>query len=62
MSQNIPAIVAGVKSYFDSQITKTYEWRKSQLEGVLKLLQENEKELVAALAKDLGKQNKKKIK
>jgi aldehyde dehydrogenase (NAD+) len=40
---------------FRSGKTKTFEWRKQQLEGVLKLLDENREEIALALNKDLHK-------
>ena len=40
---------------FRSGKTKTFEWRKQQLEGVLKLLDENREEITLALNKDLHK-------
>lgn len=35
--------------------TRTYEWRKAQLDALLRLLTENESELLAALTEDLDK-------
>lgn len=40
------------KEYFNSDITKTYEWRIDQLDRLAALLKENEKELLDAVGKD----------
>ena len=50
-------LVQGLRVAFKSGKTKTFEWRKQQLEGVLKLLDENREEIAQALNKDLHKVN-----
>lgn len=44
-----------MRTAFRTGITKTYEWRVKQLEGLLKLLDENREEIAQALNKDLHK-------
>jgi len=41
--------------YFDTNITRDLSWRKQQLQAIKALVIENEKELLAALQKDLAK-------
>ncbi|XP_063401710.1 aldehyde dehydrogenase family 3 member B1-like isoform X2 [Mytilus trossulus] len=48
-------LVNGMKTAFRSGKTKSYEWRRQQLEGVLKLMDENREEITDALKKDLHK-------
>ncbi len=43
------------KSYFDTNTTRNINWRKEQLQQIIKLVAENEKRLVDALKSDLGK-------
>ena len=54
---SIPGIVAGVRHTFGSGVTRPLSWRKKQLERMIAMLEENESELSAALATDLGKPN-----
>ena len=54
---SIPGIVAGVRHTFGSGITRPLAWRKKQLERMIAMLEDNEAELSAALATDLGKPN-----
>ena len=51
----IPALVDGIRRTFDARVTRPLSWRKRQLERMIALLEENEAELSAALATDLGK-------
>lgn len=44
-----------LKATFHSGKTRTYEWRLQQLKQLVKLVEENEEELIAALRKDSGK-------
>lgn len=53
--EEIKSIVASQRAYFSTQITKTYEWRKSQIEAIIKLVKENEKALADGLRKDFNK-------
>ena len=52
---DIPATVARLRSYFSTHATKSYEWRKRQLESLLALVTENEADLFKALSADLHK-------
>ncbi|XP_041365280.1 aldehyde dehydrogenase, dimeric NADP-preferring-like [Gigantopelta aegis] len=52
---NFTELVNGVRQVFRSGRTVTYEWRRTQLEGMLKLLDENMDKLTDALYKDLHK-------
>ena len=54
-ASDIPGTVSRLRSYFASQATKSYEWRRAQLESLLKLITDNEKELLQALYTDLHK-------
>ncbi len=44
-----------LRSTFHSGKTRPYKWRISQLKQLRKLLIENEKEIITALTKDLGR-------
>ena len=52
--EDIPDIVKGLRSYFDTGATLPYEWRKRQLEGLSKVLKLHMDEWIAALHEDLG--------
>ncbi len=49
------ALVGELRSVFATGRTNSLEWRRRQLQGLIRLLQENEKELATALSTDLGK-------
>lgn len=49
------AIVNTVRKSFTSNKTLDVKWRKEQLHSILRMITENEKEMVAVLAKDLNK-------
>lgn len=53
--ETIPAIVAGLRSTFDSGRSRPLEWRVRQLEGIERMCRERESEIEAALRADLGK-------
>ena len=55
MSTDLTATIDGLRATFDSGRTADLEWRKRQLRGVIDLVRENEEQLAAALAADLGK-------
>ncbi|TPV58330.1 aldehyde dehydrogenase family protein [Aestuariibacter sp. GS-14] len=57
MSQNTPIVQAfeRLQQTFQLGKTRTYAWRKSQLEALQRLLTENEQAFCNALAEDLGK-------
>ncbi|XP_072068517.1 aldehyde dehydrogenase family 3 member H1 isoform X2 [Arachis hypogaea] len=48
-------LLKDLRKTFNSGKTKSYEWRISQLEGIAKMLEEKEKEILDALNKDLSK-------
>ena len=52
---SIPSRVAALRSAFDAGRTRPLEWRRAQLEGILRLLDERGDELMKALQADLGK-------
>jgi len=52
---DIPAAVQKVRNYFGTHVTKTYEWRRQQLDRLHAMLHENEAAFVAALQSDLRK-------
>jgi aldehyde dehydrogenase (NAD+) len=53
--RGIPDTVARLRAAFRSGRTKPIDWRLAQLEAIVRLLEEREKEFAAALAKDLGR-------
>ncbi|MED6218410.1 Aldehyde dehydrogenase 3 member I1, chloroplastic, variant 2 [Stylosanthes scabra] len=48
-------LVKDLRNTYNTGKTKSYEWRISQLEGIAKMLEEKEKEILEALYKDLSK-------
>ena len=52
---DVPTIVASLREAFDSGRSRPYEWRKQQLEGVRRMLRENEQVLGDAMHADLGR-------
>ncbi|XP_071120405.1 aldehyde dehydrogenase family 3 member B2-like [Mytilus edulis] len=52
---NCTEIVKGLKDAFRTGKTVSYEWRRQQLGGVLKLLDENKEEIMKSLKQDLHK-------
>lgn len=48
-------LIAGLRRTFDSGRTRSTEWRRTQLDGLLTLLTAHEDEMVAALKEDLGR-------
>ncbi len=53
--QDIPAIVSRQRQYFETNATRPVDFRIAQLKALKKAMKEMEPELLAALAKDLGK-------
>ena len=51
----IPAMAAGLRTAFDSGITRPLEWRRTQLKAMIRMLEENEAAFTDALRADLGK-------
>jgi len=48
-------LVKELRKSFDTGKTRSYEWRISQLEAIVKMLEEKEKEIIDALQMDLSK-------
>ena len=51
----IPAMAAGLRTAFESGITRPLEWRRAQLTAMIRMLEENEAAFADALRADLGK-------
>lgn len=51
----VDACVVGAQAAFATDRTRSLDWRRTQLKGVLQLLQERAPEIHAAMAADLGK-------
>lgn len=49
------AMVEGLRSTFNSGVTRPLEWRRHQLQQMIRMLEENEPRFLAALKTDLGK-------
>jgi aldehyde dehydrogenase (NAD+) len=49
------SLVNGVRRSFQEGKTRPYEWRAAQLEGLLRMMNEREKDILEALWVDLGK-------
>ncbi|KAG5528977.1 hypothetical protein RHGRI_029589 [Rhododendron griersonianum] len=49
------ALVKELRESFNTGKTKKYEWRVSQLENILKMVEQREKDILSALHKDLSK-------
>ncbi len=54
-TDTIPGIVAAIRHSFQSGRTRPIEWRKRQLDGLLRVLEEGGEQLVAAMQADFGK-------
>lgn len=48
-------MIEGLRKVFNSGVTKSCEWRKKQLDGMLKLLEENRDKIAQGLKEDLHK-------
>lgn len=55
MALDAEALVKELRSTYTTGKTKTYEWRVSQLKALVKLLLDQEKDIIAALRSDLNK-------
>ena len=53
-ASKIPDIVNGLREYYNSGATRTNQWRKNQLNGLIKCLEENEAKWVEAMNRDMG--------
>ncbi|MCH8560802.1 aldehyde dehydrogenase family protein [Nesterenkonia sp. LB17] len=51
----VDACVSGTRAAFNSGRTRSMDWRRDQLRGILRLLEERAPEIHAAMAADLGK-------
>ncbi|KAK3427618.1 hypothetical protein EUGRSUZ_F03800 [Eucalyptus grandis] len=54
-SKAASSLVAELRGAFASGTTRSYQWRESQLRGLLRMTDEHEQDIVAALRSDLGK-------
>ncbi|WP_375493805.1 aldehyde dehydrogenase family protein [uncultured Jatrophihabitans sp.] len=54
-AKSVPDTVAQLRATFKSGRTRPIEWRLEQLDAIVRLLSEHEKDFIAALAKDLGR-------
>ncbi|MCZ4548480.1 aldehyde dehydrogenase family protein [Gordonia rubripertincta] len=55
ISPSVHDEVARARNAFTTGRTKSLSWRKAQLEGLLRFIDENEKDLAAAVSADLGR-------
>ncbi|PON61825.1 Aldehyde dehydrogenase NAD(P)-dependent [Parasponia andersonii] len=49
------SLIKELQKVFNSGKTKSYEWRISQLQSIVKMLEEKEKDIIEAIHKDLAK-------
>lgn len=54
-TDTIPGVVASLRHTFNSGRTRPLEWRRRQLDGLLRVLEEGGPQLVAAMQADFGK-------
>ncbi len=54
-TETIPGVVAAIRHAFQSGTTRPFEWRKRQLDGLLRVLDEGGEQLVTAMQADFGK-------
>lgn len=54
-SKAASSLVAELRGAFASGTTRSYQWRESQLRGLLRMTDEHEQDITAALRSDLGK-------
>lgn len=54
-TETIPGVVAAIRHAFQSGTTRPLEWRKRQLDGLLRVLEDGGDQLVAAMQADFGK-------
>jgi aldehyde dehydrogenase (NAD+) len=53
--ETIISLVNAQRAFYHSGITKSLDWRRQQLNALLKMLRENEEQIVEALHLDMGK-------
>ena len=51
----LEAVLNEARERFESGKTRSLSWRTSQLKALMKLLRENEEEILSVLKEDLGK-------
>lgn len=54
-SSSAAVLVNGLRATFESGVTRPLEWRRHQLQQMIRMLQDNESRFLAALKTDLGK-------
>ncbi|ONK77448.1 uncharacterized protein A4U43_C02F6630 [Asparagus officinalis] len=54
-SENAAMVVRGLRESFNLGKTRSFQWRKNQLEGILRMIEEREGEIMEALYSDLAK-------
>ena len=54
-TESAKELVKQLRANFVAGKTKSYEWRRTQLNSMLKMMEENEPQIVAALRDDLSK-------
>lgn len=54
-STSAAVLVNGLRATFESGVTRPLEWRRHQLQQMIRMLQDNESRFLAALKTDLGK-------
>lgn len=55
--EEVEVVVKGLRERFKAGKTKRYDWRVSQLEGIVRMIMEREREIMEALQSDLAKPN-----
>jgi aldehyde dehydrogenase (NAD+) len=56
-SEKIPTLVSRLRASFDSGATRGAEWRATQLRQLMRMIEDNEEQILGALKSDLGKSN-----
>jgi aldehyde dehydrogenase (NAD+) len=51
----LPQYVSELRAYYQTHVTKTYHWRITQLQALLRLVKENEDSILNAMTQDLSK-------
>ena len=55
VSETVVKALSTARKTFESGRTRDASWREKQLDGLIRLLEENDERLIAALDADLGK-------
>ena len=53
-AEQIPQIVADLRQYFFTHVTRPFDYRKKQMQGLIKCLEEHRQDWVDAMASDMG--------